>query len=1032
MERNTGRGTMDQDKTYEQVQHGSVETRNEGLGSANQRFSHDPSTSVSTNVRPPDFNIPVGGRPVLNYSIQTGEEFALEFMRERVNSRQHFLPNPSADSNSAISYTDLKGILGISRAGSESGSDISMVSSMDKGRVQESERRGSSILKDKGYYESMQSAPQTLPRNYISRSGLSYTSSEISENSSTKVKFLCSWGGKILPRPSDGKLRYVGGETRIIRLSKDISWQDLMPKALAVYSQTHVIKYQLPGEDLDALVSVSCDEDLQNMMEECNLLEDGGSQKLRMFLFSSNELDDSQVGLGSLEGDSEIQYVVAVNDMDVGSRKNSIGLGITSGNNLDEFLNLNVERVTDGVADELAGTVPATLTANVPSSTDISSQPVVPSSSNTYGSNPQPYHGQMVDHEGEVHTLPTLLHDGNSTIPSLVPLQYGFVSHGSTYAPLVENLVQTHFHGHLTGQEGSAQHQTYRVSHVPDPEVSLIEEKVKRESTGHTMSELEKNRSIEKDVLVKEAKTKIDSSVQKSGELGGISYLEKEYVVPSHPHDSSILNYIPREASDPKFTTDSGASLLPTEKYMKHSEPVRNAIPTGALNEGNLNKLNEHGELRGDSTEFRYLEQSVLPQRVFHSERLPREQIELNRLSKSEDSFDSQVLRSHAHSDASQLIDESVDKLQDGNVASQSEQSFSSAKPVYVNPRTVVPAQSHNYNEAADYFDRMNSNISEEAFESKFHNSVLKPVVLAPVDELARVVNNYRYQTDINMEASGMNNQVVSQGPSSKLQEESVSRAQESYWGEITPKKSNENSIEGNAHPFAQVANPVKGPSRGDSAHVGTSERGDILIDINDRFPPDFLSDIFSKAKNSEDLAGISLLHGDGAGLSLNMENHDPKHWSFFQKLVQSDFGRKDVSLMDQDHLGFSSSIAHFTDGAPIDYSFPPLKTEGVAMHHMDSRINYETNFQPQSSGAVGPNTVDLNPKDSPYKESTQLDGLVNPRIPEPDIKDEKLEAQHTPLVELPLGEFDLNAVQVCNQKVKQGVPRWYGGSVQK
>ena len=29
-----------------------------------------------------------------------------------------------------------------------------------------------------------------------------------------KMKFLCSFGGRIFPRPSDGKLRYVGGEIR--------------------------------------------------------------------------------------------------------------------------------------------------------------------------------------------------------------------------------------------------------------------------------------------------------------------------------------------------------------------------------------------------------------------------------------------------------------------------------------------------------------------------------------------------------------------------------------------------------------------------------------------------------------------------------------------------------------------------------------------------------------------------------------------------------------------------------------------------
>ena len=82
---------------------------------------------------------------------------------------------------------------------------------------------------------------QTSSRNDIGHGLHGYSSSGTSRSLSTKVKFLCSFGGKILPRPSDGRLRYVGGETRIVRISKDISWQELMQKTLTIYSQTHTI-----------------------------------------------------------------------------------------------------------------------------------------------------------------------------------------------------------------------------------------------------------------------------------------------------------------------------------------------------------------------------------------------------------------------------------------------------------------------------------------------------------------------------------------------------------------------------------------------------------------------------------------------------------------------------------------------------------------------------------------------------------------------------------------------------------------------
>ncbi|KAL6847036.1 hypothetical protein ACP4OV_022889 [Aristida adscensionis] len=131
-----------------------------------------------------------------------------------------------------------------------------------------------------------------------------------------KVKFMCSFGGKILPRPSDGKLRYVGGETHLISISRNFSWRELVQKTLAIYNHPHIIKYQLPDEDLDALISLSCEEDLQNMMEEYDNLERAnGSSRLRIFLVSLTESEDSSLDSKSLESEPEYHFVVAVNNL---------------------------------------------------------------------------------------------------------------------------------------------------------------------------------------------------------------------------------------------------------------------------------------------------------------------------------------------------------------------------------------------------------------------------------------------------------------------------------------------------------------------------------------------------------------------------------------------------------------------------------------------------------------------------------------------------------------------------------------------
>ncbi|KAJ1436971.1 Serine-threonine/tyrosine-protein kinase, catalytic domain [Sesbania bispinosa] len=150
--------------------------------------------------------------------------------------------------------------------------------------------------------------------------------------SGRKLKIMCSYGGKILPRPSDGMLRYVGGQTRIISVKRDVRFNDLVQKMVNIFGQPVVIKYQLPDEDLDALVSVSCPEDLENMMEEYERLIErspDGSPKLRVFLFSASELDPSgMVQFVNLQ-DGGQRYVEAVNGITDGvggklTRKGSI------------------------------------------------------------------------------------------------------------------------------------------------------------------------------------------------------------------------------------------------------------------------------------------------------------------------------------------------------------------------------------------------------------------------------------------------------------------------------------------------------------------------------------------------------------------------------------------------------------------------------------------------------------------------------------------------------------------------------------
>ncbi|XP_023537262.1 uncharacterized protein LOC111798390 [Cucurbita pepo subsp. pepo] len=136
-----------------------------------------------------------------------------------------------------------------------------------------------------------------------------------SNDETPRVKFLCSFLGNIMPRPQDSKLRYVGGETRIVSVPRDTTYEELMIKMKELYEGAAVLKYQQPDEDLDALVSVVNDDDVINMMEEYDKVGSGdGFTRLRIFLFSHPDQDGSLSFVDGDERNTERRYVDALNN----------------------------------------------------------------------------------------------------------------------------------------------------------------------------------------------------------------------------------------------------------------------------------------------------------------------------------------------------------------------------------------------------------------------------------------------------------------------------------------------------------------------------------------------------------------------------------------------------------------------------------------------------------------------------------------------------------------------------------------------
>ncbi|CAI9765409.1 unnamed protein product [Fraxinus pennsylvanica] len=134
-----------------------------------------------------------------------------------------------------------------------------------------------------------------------------------------KVKFMCSYGGKINPRPNDNQLSYIGGETKILAVDRNIRFSSLLSKLFVLCDSDNIsFKYQMPGEDLDALISVTNDDDLEHMMNEYDRLYRVSPKpsRLRIFIFTTpNQSSNSSVrSFGSDDAKSEKErFVEALN-----------------------------------------------------------------------------------------------------------------------------------------------------------------------------------------------------------------------------------------------------------------------------------------------------------------------------------------------------------------------------------------------------------------------------------------------------------------------------------------------------------------------------------------------------------------------------------------------------------------------------------------------------------------------------------------------------------------------------------------------
>ncbi|KAG4963781.1 hypothetical protein GLYMA_14G184700v4 [Glycine max] len=137
-----------------------------------------------------------------------------------------------------------------------------------------------------------------------------------------KVKLMCSFGGRIQPRPHDNHLTYVAGDTKILSVDRHVKFPSLIAKLSSLannaLSNHSFFKYQLPGEDLDALISVTNDDDLHHMMIEYDRLSRSSSRpaRLRLFLFPLHNNNNNNFAPTELKSERQ-WFVDALNSVHV-------------------------------------------------------------------------------------------------------------------------------------------------------------------------------------------------------------------------------------------------------------------------------------------------------------------------------------------------------------------------------------------------------------------------------------------------------------------------------------------------------------------------------------------------------------------------------------------------------------------------------------------------------------------------------------------------------------------------------------------
>ncbi|PQQ20252.1 uncharacterized protein Pyn_15898 [Prunus yedoensis var. nudiflora] len=143
-----------------------------------------------------------------------------------------------------------------------------------------------------------------------------------------KLKLVCSFNGAFQPRPPSGKLRYVGGEARIVSVDRNIGFSKVRSKILDLcpnINPSFTLKYQLPGSGSDSktspLVLIVSDDDVRCMIDEYDKLDLCGVKFSNGFESESPNIETHHLGGAPIDDKVAVKNPGAVRYGDESLRK---------------------------------------------------------------------------------------------------------------------------------------------------------------------------------------------------------------------------------------------------------------------------------------------------------------------------------------------------------------------------------------------------------------------------------------------------------------------------------------------------------------------------------------------------------------------------------------------------------------------------------------------------------------------------------------------------------------------------------------